>query len=61
LVHRQVHVLVATGAPSQLSKQALVPATISIVFAMGGDPVKLGVVVSLARSGGNITGGELLV
>ncbi len=62
LVRRQVHVLVATGGTVSVVKaKPVVPATIPIVFAMGGDPVKLGVVASLARPGGHITGVSFLV
>jgi len=62
LVRRQVNVLVATGGTVSVVKaKPVVPATIPIVFAMGGDPVKLGVVASLARPGGNITGVSFLV
>jgi putative ABC transport system substrate-binding protein len=62
LVRRQVHVLVATGGTVSVVKaKPVVPATIPIVFAMGGDPVKLGVVASLARPGDNITGVSFLV
>jgi putative tryptophan/tyrosine transport system substrate-binding protein len=57
LVRRQVNVFVATGGTGSVVKaKPLVPKTIPIVFAMGGDPVKLGVVQSLARPGHNITG-----
>jgi putative ABC transport system substrate-binding protein len=62
LVRRQVHVLVATGGTVSVVKaKPVVPTTIPIVFAMGGDPVNLGVVASLARPGGNITGVSFLV
>jgi ABC-type uncharacterized transport system substrate-binding protein len=62
LVRRQVNVFVATGGTVSVVKaKPVVPATIPIVFAMGGDPVKLGVVASLARPGSNITGVSFLV
>jgi ABC transporter substrate binding protein len=53
LVHRQVDVVVATGGTSSVvAAKPVVPPTMPIVFAMGGDPVKLGIVNSLARPGG---------
>jgi len=62
LVRRPVQVLVATGGTvAVVTAKPVVPATIPIVFAMGGDPVKLGVVASLARPGENITGVSFLV
>ena len=57
LVRRQVNVFVATGGTGSVVKaKPVIPRTIPIVFAMGGDPVKLGVVANLARPGDNITG-----
>ena len=62
LVRHQVDVLVATGGTVTVVKaKPVVPPTIPIVFAMGGDPVELGIVASLSRPGGNITGVSFLV
>ncbi|WP_201834785.1 ABC transporter substrate-binding protein [Microvirga zambiensis] len=56
LAGRNVSVLVASGgAPSAVAAKAATK-TITIVFEMGGDPVALGVVDSLSRPAGNITG-----
>jgi ABC-type uncharacterized transport system substrate-binding protein len=56
LARRAVAVIVASGGPNVMSAAKQTTSTIPIVFLSGEDPVRAGLVASLAHPGGNLTG-----
>ena len=61
LVRRHVSVIATSGGLTSARAASAVTSTIPIVFLTASDPVQLGVVASLSRPGGNITGVTTLV
>jgi putative tryptophan/tyrosine transport system substrate-binding protein len=61
LVRRQVSLIFAGGGPEPALAAKAATSKIPIVFASGVDPIEVGLVASLSRPGGNITGVSFLI
>ena len=61
LVRRRVAVIATNGGAAAAFAAKAATTTIPIVFVVGEDPTKLGLVASLARPGGNLTGVNLVI
>jgi putative ABC transport system substrate-binding protein len=60
LVRLRVAVIAAVGGDNSVRSAKAATTTVPIVFTTGGDPVEIGIVASLSRPGGNVTGATFL-